>query len=291
MTGLLGNSGAPRWYDCDAARFPHYLDQIVAAGATAAEIVLHDGEADEFTSRVHVVRSDWESVIDGYRSRGLWVSVHGPLTPEFSARHWNTARRELLNRYQPVLRQVADLAEEQGATNLVLHAAADPALDLLGNERVTAEFVQSIGELIGRWSSRVNVVLELRAENSARPSAAALSRASVLRILNLVNHSSVGICWDLAHDMENAIATGSGWTRPPDAFLERVRHLHLHDLGEDGEPHCPPLIGRVPISDGPKLCPTVSAIMEIRWRMAERMGAPWEILAKSYQAVLSQLAR
>lgn len=285
MAGTLGNSGAPRWYDCDLVRFPRYLKCLDECDATGAEIVLHDGDADEFTARVHVLRSDWEQVIRGYRERNLWLSVHGPLTPEFSPLRWRQDPERTMSRYRPILEQVAELAEEQGGANLVLHGVADSEADLKQNERATAGFLNAIADRLARRSDQVNVVIELRAYRQSRASAAATTRNSVLRVVELANHPNVGICWDLAHDLESRIALGHEWEEPDQVFLEKVRHLHLHDLGEDGEPHYPPIVGRVPLESAFEHLPGVPAIMEIRWRMAERMGRPWDVLRQSYHAV------
>ncbi|MBX6341166.1 MAG: hypothetical protein IRY97_01805, partial [Thermomicrobiaceae bacterium] len=85
---LLGNSGAPRWYDLDRARFEVYLDRLREWGATSTEIVLHHGPFDERTARVHVVEPDWGWVIPRYRESGLAVQVHVSLDPRFSTSRW-----------------------------------------------------------------------------------------------------------------------------------------------------------------------------------------------------------
>ena len=287
MSRSLGNSGAPRWYDCDLTRFPHYLDLLEQSGATGAEIVLHDGDADEFTWRVHVLRPDWEHVVRGYRDRGLRVSIHGPLTPDFSAMRWRDEPTQTLARYQPVLAQVAEIAEDQAGATLVLHAVSDRNATQERNERATAEFLRAIAEAVSRRSSKVTLAVELRAYRGERPTAAATTRKSVMRVAEMANHPDIGVCWDVAHDLESHIALGRAWTEPDSTFLDHIRHLHLHDLGNDNEPHYPPLIGRVPISEALDLVPDVAAVMEVRWRMAERLGDPWDILRDSYREIQS----
>jgi sugar phosphate isomerase/epimerase len=281
----LGNSGAPRWYDTDLRKFPEYLDLLEQCGATGAEIVLYDGDADEFTSRVHVVRPDWEQVIRGYRDRSLWLSIHGPLTPEFSPLQWRDEPERTRRRYQPILDQVSELAQEQGATTLVLHALTDPSRTLEQNERDTAAFLCEISNELGRRSGDVTVAIELRAFRDSRSTAAGTTRESVRRVVEQVNHPGVGICWDLAHDLESRIALGLGWEEPDTVFLSRVRHLHLHDLGPNDEPHYPPIVGRVRNEVAFEHLEHLPAVMEVRWRMAERLGHPWDVLRRSYQAI------
>jgi sugar phosphate isomerase/epimerase len=285
MARVLGNSGAPRWYDCDLERFPQYLDHLLSCGATAAEIVLHNGEADEFTSRVHVLRPDWERIITGYRDRGLSLTVHGPLSPEFSPKRWRDEPHTTISRYRPILQQVAEVAIDQNGTTLILHAAADSAETLAENERTTAAFLATIAEELERWTDNVTVAIELRAYRESRATAAATTRDSVLRVVDQSSHPNVAICWDVAHDLESRIALGQPWDEPDDVFLQRVLHVHLHDLGPNEEPHYPPLVGRVPLESALHRLENVPAVMEVRWRMAERLGHPWEVLRQSYEEV------
>lgn len=284
---MLGNSGAPRWYDCDLDRFVEYLDFLGQVNASAAEIVLHDGDADEFTSRVHVLRPDWARVISGYRDQGLTLSVHGPLTPEFSPMRWRDQPAETMRRYDPILRQVAELAEDQGSATLVLHAVTDPGSTLAENEGATAAFLTELAEQSVRHGHGVDLAIELRAFRYDRPTAAATTRESIMRVIEQAGPGVAGICWDVAHDLESHIALGQKWTDPSDSFKSRIVHLHLHDLGPDDEPHYPPLVGRVPLNRTLPGLDHVNRIMEVRWRMAARMGHPWDVLRRSYEAVSS----
>ncbi len=287
---MLGNSGAPRWYDCDLGRFRDYLELLDEVGASGAEIVLHDGDADEFTSRVHVLREDWTRVITGYRNRGLTLSVHGPLTPEFSPTAWRDQPRETMRRYDPLLRQVAELADDQSGATLVLHAVTDTASTLAENEQATVSFVEAIGDEARRHSPHVKLAIELRAFRHERPTAAATTRESIMRVVQQVDSGLVGVCWDVAHDLESHIALGQEWSAPTDAFLSQIIHLHVHDLGPDDEPHYPPLVGRVPLARSMAELEDIPRIMEVRWRMAARIGDPWDVLRRSY-GVVSSMSR
>jgi sugar phosphate isomerase/epimerase len=282
---ILGNSGAPRWYENDLAILQHYIEHLRRCGAAATEIVLHHGPADEFTSRVHVLRDDWERVITAYRDAGISVYFHGSLTPEFAVGNWASEPGDLLERYDPILRAVAEVAADQGRTTLVIHGSGDPSCDLVTNERITAEFLSALSERLGGYSSDAGIAIELRAEKESRPTAAATSRESVERIVHRINSPLVGICWDVAHDFENTLAGHRTWESPDDEFLNLVSHVHVHDIGDDGQPHCPPTTGRVPTAQAVKACDAQPAIMEIRWRMAERIGRPWDVLRESYEVV------
>ncbi len=67
------------------------------------------------------------------------------------------------------------------------------------------------------------------------------TRASLRQLVERIGDPRVGICWDLGHDVL------SGSTAPPEAaWLGLVRHVHLHDIDEQGHDHCPLMFGRVP---------------------------------------------
>jgi sugar phosphate isomerase/epimerase len=62
-------------------------------------------------------------------------------------------------------------------------------------------------------------------------------------LLTFVSQSSIpglGICWDIGHDARNGGAAASS------GFIERVTHVHVHDLSPRGEDHCPLVYGNAP---------------------------------------------
>lgn len=279
---LLGNSGSPRWYD---GRFEAYLACLVEWGATAVELPVHHGPFDERTARVHLVEDDWEPVIADLRSAGLAVQLHVSLDPRFATAHWVGERRALQTEYEPVLALLREVAPEQAATDLIVHGASGPGLSPSANEDATVGLLEWLAGRLDEVSG-VAVAVELTAANPSRRAAACRDRASLLRVVERVAAPSVGICWDLAHDVENA-ALEPGWSLiPPEEFLARVVHVHAHDMDQQGEDHYPPVLDRVPI--GRQLMalaarrPLPPVTMEVRWRCAARLGAPWDLLALSY---------
>ncbi|HET7036700.1 MAG TPA: TIM barrel protein, partial [Thermomicrobiaceae bacterium] len=288
---LLGNSGSPRWHD---GRFEDYLDLLEASGATLVELPLHHGPFDERTARVHVLESDWDKIIAAYRDRGIAVQLHASLDPRFASERWHGEPEALRREYEPLLRLLAELAPEQAVTTLVLHGAADPALTPAENERATLGLLDWLAERLAPLPG-ARVALELTARKPHYPTAAATDRASVLRIIETLAAPNAGICWDLAHDLQNAAAE-PGWTPVPDhAFLRQVRHIHLHDLDHAGVAHFPLVLGGVPypkqLGALARLGPLPPITMEIRWRCAARLGDPWSLLADSYRRVEEELPR
>ena len=286
MMVLLGNSGSPRWYDGDPVRFAAYVEHIRACGATATELVVHHGPADERTGRVHVLQHEWEPIIDHYRQAGLAVQLHGSLDPRFALERWLDDPHALQSEYEPILTLLGELAADQGRAVLVVHGAAARDRSIEENLAATRSFMLWLADELERRSAGACAALELSGAKASRPTAAARSRASVLEALDPVDSARVGICWDLAHDVENG-SHESGWALvPDDVFLSRVVHVHAHDLDGEGEAHYPLVFGRVPVAEqlaalaGTGTLPSIT--LEVRYRCAARLGDPWDLLCLSY---------
>jgi sugar phosphate isomerase/epimerase len=295
LTILLGNSGSPRWYLDPDRSFAAYLDRLVEWGATSTEIVLHHGAFDERTARVHVIEPDWRTTIRAYRERGIAVQFHVSLDQRFATARWRRERDELRGEYQPVLRLLTEVAAEQQRLVLVLHGAADPLATLEENQDATVGLLDWLSDEFSTQSLPAFAAIELGAAKPGRKSSAARSRASVSEIVERVGSERVGICWDAAHDIENAAAE-EGWTLiPSERFLLRVVHTHLHDIGDDGLAHYPLLVGKVPFAAQleavAKVGPLPSLTMEIRWYCASQLGDPWMMLSDSYAVVEQELRR
>lgn len=293
---LLGNSGSPRWYQEDAARLDDYIQHLIHWGATSTEMVLHHGEADERTARVHVLQPDWEPMIGRYRDAGIAIQLHASLDARFATERWLDDADALKREYLPLLGVLRDLAAEQGRCVLVMHGASDVGRSREENRAATVAFLRWLAERTAAMRGQALIALELGAAKPGRPTLVARSRADVQDLAAAVGSPNVGICWDLAHDLENA-EREPGWEEIPEAaFLERVVHVHLHDLDEANVPHFPLVLGRVPfptqleaLATGGSLS-TLSITMEIRWRCAERLGDPWSLLGQSYRIAETAIA-
>ncbi len=289
MFALLGNSGSPRWYAGPDHDFEDYLDHLVEWGATSAEIVLHHGPYDDRTARVHVIDPSWDSTIDAYHQRGIAVQLHVSLDKRFATSRWRVERDDLKTEFEPILVLAESLAEHQDQIALVLHGAADSAASPEENDDSTVGLLDWLATKFELSSLPVNAALELGASKKGRETASARSRASVLEIVRRVAAERVGICWDVAHDCENANIEPDWEVVPSAEFLRQVVHVHLHDLDDHEMAHYPLLIGRVPferqLAALQAVKPLPSLTMEIRWLCATRMGEPWSMLELSYEAV------
>lgn len=286
---LLGCSGAPRWYQGDEGQLDRYIALLKESGATSVEVVLHHGPFDDRTARVHLLEHDWDRVLGAYRRAGLAVQVHVSLDPRFATQRWLSEAAALRAEYEPVLDVVRALAEAQGRVVLIVHGAGDPRLSEAENREATIGLLGWLNQTTASNTGRVDVALELRAAVDDRP-ANGRSRASLLELVRAVDSARAGICWDLAHDLENS-RREAGWrVVPEDAFLDRVVHVHAHDIDDHWEPHYPLVLGRVPVAEqlgalAGRAAGLPSITMEVRWRCAERLGDPWVLLARSFESI------
>lgn len=294
MSLRLGNSGSPRWYTGPDHSFAGYLDHLTQWCSTSAEIVLHHGPYDERTARVHVIDPDWAVTVAGYQEHGIDVQLHVGLDRRFASSRWRDDRDGLRNEFEPILALAATIADRQEQIALVVHGASDTSASCEANDDATVGLLDWLASAFVTESLPVTAALELGAAKENLQTASARSRASVMEIVRRVGSDRVGICWDLAHDRENAGSEPDWDVVPDDEFLRRVVHVHLHDLGDDGLAHYPLVLGNVPfgaqLSALSAIGPLPSLTMEVRWLCATRMGEPWSMLGKSYEAVYDVLA-
>ncbi len=286
MIVRLGNSGSPRWYDAPNRGFHAYLDRLVEWGATSAEVVLHHGPYDERTARVHVVDPQWQATVRAYQERGIAVQIHISLDARFGTARWRVDREGLMREFEPIIGLTSEITELQERVAIVIHGAADPTALLFENEDATAGLLDWLSSEITTRKLPAFAAVELGAAKPGRESAAARCRASVLRIVRKVDSNRVGICWDMAHDRENAASETDWRVDPGDEFLNNVVHVHLHDIGDDGLAHYPLVLGTVPFVEQlgclSRIGPLPSMTMEVRWYCASRLGDPWKMLGESY---------
>jgi len=110
-------------------------------------------------------------------------------------------------------------------------------------ERRTAAILAQLAEDVATGGLPVRLALENnRAGDLADPGA---SCAGVADMLCRLDSEIVGACWDFGHLWGNLDAeTERG--EPPDDFLERVIHAHVHDF--DDTTHQPLTRGNVPVA-------------------------------------------
>jgi sugar phosphate isomerase/epimerase len=293
MTIRIGSAASPRWYDLSASTLERFIDALAGWGATSTELVLHSGDADEHTARVHILEPDWDDVSSRFQTRGFVCQLHAPLHPRFRLDHWQTDRASLQCAFLPVLNAVNRISARQPTPAvLVVHAASNRIPD---HARVTNEFVEWASERLIPRGARV--AIELRKPSAADDRAFDRDRKSLAEFVRGIGDDRVGICWDLAHDWESG-RDRKDWRPEPSAdFLRRVLHVHLHGNGRfEGkeEVHFPLQAGEVPWRE--MLSPLIAAgydgamTIEARYRFARALGEPWPVLHASIGLLSGWLA-
>ena len=113
------------------------------------------------------------------------------------------------------------------------------------HQRRTVSALQRLVDSIAKESLPLQLALELnRAKGKVDPST---TYRGVLDMCEQVGDSRVGICWDLGHTQSNVLR-GVCPPDPPEEFLRRVVHAHIHDIGPDGGTHWPLIFGNVPLA-------------------------------------------
>lgn len=288
----IGNAAAPRWYDLSRTRLEAYIDLLVEWGATSTELVLHRGEADERTARVHVLEEDWFPVFDRYRARGIVCHAHAPLHPRFKLDRWRNDPEGLRTDFLPVLEAVAEFSHRQGDENVfVVHGASgDPATA----RDSTAAFLTWATDEFERLSAGSRLAIELRRPRAADDQGLDRDREFLASFVRELGSDRIGICWDIGHDWEGRNLRAGPAPQPDDAFLAHVSHVHLHDAGgTDNAVHYPLQSSRIPWEE--LLTPLLergyqeAITLELRYRFAKTMGDPWNVLGGSYALLRSFL--
>lgn len=167
---------------------------------------------------------------------GLRICLHAPFRGGYGIAGFAGERRDEIERkLAPLLDDAAELAPAP----LVVHAAESAMRSPEALEEDTLAFL--------RWLLARDDGLEPVLENlEPRKTITRITttRADVRRLVEQVGDPRVGICWDLGHD----VLSGSTGVPEP-AWLELVRHVHLHDIDEQGQDHAPLIFGHVPSAE------------------------------------------
>ncbi len=290
----IGSASSPRWYRGTVSGLAAYLTHLREWGAGAAELVLHHGPATEQFRFVHVIEQDWNATFAQYHARDIACHAHASLAPGFRLEGWHRDAAYVQAQYTPLLALCARMAQVEGrGVTLVVHGAGDTKATLEANQTATRGFLRwAEGEIL-RLGGGVRIAIELLRARGAGDVHAASSREKVMTLIRDCDPALVGICWDMEHDWFNGLRDSSWTPRPPDVFLDRVIHAHIHDAnGETLANHYPLVFNTVPYDD---MAPLLVAhgydgplILEIRYRHALSLGDPQFWMGQSY-AVLRRL--
>ena len=175
---------------------------------------------------------DWETRFTLHQAIRLQfqgaLALHGPfLGMEFA--HRDHLFREVVNRRLDMMYAVAGKLK---ASRLVLHSGYTPEVDLFNLQDSWLERnVEFWQREIRRWADAgVEIVLENDTQKSPD---------ILVRLVNKVDHPSLGLCLDIGHQNVFSGLDAPEWVR---RMGHRLSHIHLHDNDRTGDWHWP--IGR-----------------------------------------------
>ena len=159
-------------------------------------------------------------------SAGLHLSVHGTLADEPAEAFWG--------RLQSVLSVQPELA-------ITVHS--------LSARKDTLLLLQRMGQYAAFHHPSARIALE---NNRSKPGdrLPLVGCTGILETVERLNLPNVGICWDFGHFCWNRMAHPSlvPADLPPEAFLRRVIHTHIHSV-LDGSTHFPLTMGELPLNE------------------------------------------
>jgi len=220
----VGFSMHPNWVR--GLLSPHtFLDPLRAAGLTALEFELDSNDPNW---------SEFAPLMETCRELGYHLCFHAPYRGQRTIAGFADEGGEEMAR---TLAPLYDVAAQYGPATIVVHGAksvpAERSRDLLYAD--TLAFLD--------WALDQYPTLTLALENlSPNPDVIKIgdSRAELLHIVREIEHPSLGICWDIGHDV------GAGRVEAPGPlWLRQVRHVHIHDLNDEGQDHFPLMYGHV----------------------------------------------
>ena len=224
---LLGLNMHPKWLG--DGRAEDFLFPLREAGLRVLEFTLN------------LSSPDWpgmSSLIEEGRRLGFRVTFHAPYKGPHNPAGFSGAKRdEVEELYRPALAYAARVAEEAGATILVVHGAkGNPPREEL--RRDTRAFLAWIVEEFPSLRPCIELLVKEERANKIGD-----NKSELVEIVSGLSSPMVGICWDLGHDARN------GSVAAPPGFIASVRHAHLHDISPDGYDHSPLIFGSVPYMD------------------------------------------
>lgn len=207
---------------------------------------------------------EWNQVvllIADCSAAGMEICFHAPYRPPVSLRGFHGEKREaIIETIQPVWSLANKWAlRNQFRTAIVIHGAVTDQVSYIRNGVMTDELEdqgQSPGQqvlyslredtkdfIIWALDRFPNLVIALENLDLANPGVIKFGerREDVLDLVKEINHPRLGICWDLGHDIRQGVMHD-----PPREWLEHVKHVHAHDIDDEGRDHFPLIFGKVP---------------------------------------------
>lgn len=197
-------------------------------------------EAVEF--EVDPNQRDWsafEPLMKSCFELGLLLCFHAPYRKPFTLRGFSRgAHLEIQAAYRPLLAIAESWAQaDTRRTEVVFHGADGAHEERPELRQDTIDFLTWVLETF----PKLTLALENRAPGKADTAKIGESWEELAAVIEEVNEARLGICWDMGHDVLH-----DRRHLPQRSWLEKVVHVHVHDVDEHGTDHYPLVFDRVP---------------------------------------------
>ena len=206
-----------------------FLTFIKSKGVNSVEIrILERGVSSQvFQESIQLI---WDM--------GLEITVHGDIKGDFPGERF-------IEIYPSLEFILKNFEKKQKELVIPLHAFQTDRGDV---HKLRLETI----ELLDRWASfikseKLPVYIALENNRNKETIDPGNSSEGVLEMVNVINSSHVGICWDMGHYYSNLLKKMGLESRPSahldvlpsTSFLEKVYHTHIHGLNRQGTTHFP----------------------------------------------------
>jgi sugar phosphate isomerase/epimerase len=225
LVGDASRGSAAVWRDT-FGNAEGFLSVVREAGVSSIEVRSIAEDADPSLA-LRAARRAWEA--------GLGLTVHGRLPRQMAG--------TTLGEVYPAL---VPLVEALGARGeraiLTLHCYSEQGGVARQLAERTSRALGSLLELFQREGAPLSIALEI---NHVGPHVdPGITYAGIVEMIAGTGRLGIGACWDMGHAFMN-VQHGRLARDPSAAFLERVIHTHVHDLGP--RTHHPLTHGVVPV--------------------------------------------
>ena len=226
------------------------LREIAGLGLKTVEFSLKPGFKEE----------DMRFLLDRCLKAGLGINLHPYTNDEhnpacFEDKEGNVAR-ETGRRFLEIAHMAGRVQGKK--TVLILHGASTVDIEDCSGTGEDKSFFLERSRCFFRWLEKyvlekeleILIVSELQITPSPEEHFFRVGD-SYTEVLETVKGTDLGLCWDTGHAYFAHLRKGISLI-PPEDFIKKVRHVHLHDV-RAGEDHQPLSAGTIPLPEYLKL--------------------------------------
>lgn len=221
----------PRWVQSMGTQ--QFLAPLKDAGLSALEFALEAGDPDW---------PKFEPLMEEVAELGYAICFHAPFHQGYNPAGFNGSEREsIISQYRPMLEIAQRWGMRQGIpTATVLHSARASGPNRESLVKDTVEFVKWV---MGEFDHILLAVENLGPTDNGEFKIGD-TREEVLSIVTAAGNPRAGICWDFGHDCLH-----QRLSLPDEEWLQKVVHVHIHDIDAEGIDHHPLVFGNCPYRD------------------------------------------